>query len=124
MKPDTIQGLLVARAATMAAHDGVPAGAVHIHGAANQLQVELLSARDALLPPPKGVKGGAALSEVVAESAQREAPPAKSPSGKSSKADKADPPAASDEVAADAPPPAALPEEAAADAAAPGEAVQ
>ncbi len=36
----------------MAAHDGVPVAVVHIHGAANRLQVELLTARDRLIHAP------------------------------------------------------------------------
>jgi hypothetical protein len=46
---------LLERARAMARHDGAPApAAAHIHGAANQLQAELLRARDQLLqaPPP------------------------------------------------------------------------
>lgn len=44
-----IEQLLKARADEMAAHDGVAATTTHVHGAANQLQAELISARDRLI---------------------------------------------------------------------------
>jgi hypothetical protein len=53
MKPATIEDVLRARAEAMAEHDGVPVAPVHIHGAANQLQAELITVRDGLLNPPR-----------------------------------------------------------------------
>ena len=45
----TMIDIITARAADMAAHDGVPVSAIHIDGAANQLQTELMAARDAVM---------------------------------------------------------------------------
>lgn len=47
-----IEALILARAGAMAEHDGGVVSRVYIVGAANQLQTELLHARDALLLPP------------------------------------------------------------------------
>lgn len=73
-----IEALLADRARAMAAHDGVPAGHLHVHGAANQLQRELLAARDRLMV--HGV-GPAATAESPLEAAEPEetAPPESDP---------------------------------------------
>lgn len=75
----TIEQLLADRAAAMAAHDGVAAGVVHFHGAANQLQVELLTARDRLIQTPAEpdvalTRADVAVSEAAIE--EVEEPPA------------------------------------------------
>ena len=44
--------LLRARAVAMASQDGVSPGVLQVQGAANQLQAELLAARDNLLSSP------------------------------------------------------------------------
>ena len=46
---NAIEQLISDRAESMAAHDGFPVSVVHLHGAANQLQAELISARDRLI---------------------------------------------------------------------------
>jgi len=55
-----IETLLTDRASAMAQHDGVAPSTVHFHGAANQLQAELLTARDRLISQP------ATAAEIVA----------------------------------------------------------
>lgn len=47
-----IEQLLTERAQALATHDGVPVGILQIHAAANQLQTELLRARDHLIHAP------------------------------------------------------------------------
>lgn len=74
----SIDDLLRDRAAAMAEHDGAPTvGAVHIHGAANQLQAEILAARDRQLapagashaPPAEPAAAAEDVSEAPAEAA-------------------------------------------------------
>lgn len=70
MMPDEIESLIAARAAAMAQHDGAPVSAVHIVGAVNGLQGELLAARDRLLnpkPPAAEPVAEPAAEEPVAE---------------------------------------------------------
>lgn len=72
---DTIESLLADRARAMAAHDGAPVGAVYIHAAANQLQVELLRARDQMVRGPPAAEASAEVAdeEPVAEEQAEEA---------------------------------------------------
>jgi hypothetical protein len=48
-----VKQLLTDCATAMAAQDGAPVGVVHIHGAANWLQTEILKARDLLIHTPR-----------------------------------------------------------------------
>jgi hypothetical protein len=86
----TIKTLLLERAGAMATQDGVPVGAVHLHGAANQLQAELLSARDHLIHAPPApaaavadqVQSEGAAAPAEAPAAEATAAPAKAKSSK------------------------------------------
>jgi hypothetical protein len=59
----TMQMLLADRAAALAEHDGMPVGPVHVEGAANQLQSELLAARDGQLRASPAAKAEEAAVE-------------------------------------------------------------
>ena len=72
----SIEQVLRDRIAAMAAHDGQPAGAGHIVGAANQLQSELLAARDGLMraPAPLAVPESQAIAERAPDPTPDEVP--------------------------------------------------
>lgn len=71
---NTIDDLILARAAEMAAHDGAPVSPTHIFGAAGHLQPELIAARDRLMnaagiPAAGSEASQAAVVDVVVEAA-------------------------------------------------------
>lgn len=92
-----IEDLLLARASEMSAHDGAPMSTVYIVAAANQMQTDLLFARDRLLNPPATPIAADLIADAdgqVAEKPVDEQPAPAKPTVKAGAAPIADEPAA------------------------------
>ena len=78
---DRIRALLEEKAAANAAHDGVPVGIVHLHGAAHEVSLLVMQARDQLIAAHGRPARPAAAheSEPAAAPAPVPAPVAKAP---------------------------------------------